>query len=94
MSTINRTPQPKNPFSHRSLTLVGLFGLGLGAILRKAAGGITALAGILFMPPHSWTAFHRAGITRSPRISRATRDRRSCKPVIQPRPGFGGRGMS
>jgi ABC-2 type transport system permease protein len=33
------------------LTLVGLFGLGLGAILRSTAGGISALAGILFVLP-------------------------------------------
>jgi ABC-2 type transport system permease protein len=33
------------------LTLVGLFGLGLGAILRNTAGGISALAGILFVLP-------------------------------------------
>jgi ABC-2 type transport system permease protein len=33
------------------LTLVGLFGLGLGAILRSPAGGISALAGILFVLP-------------------------------------------
>jgi ABC-2 type transport system permease protein len=33
------------------LTLVGLFGLGLGAILRSTAGGISALAGILFVIP-------------------------------------------
>jgi ABC-2 type transport system permease protein len=33
------------------LTLVGLFGLGLGAILRSTAGGISAFAGILFVIP-------------------------------------------
>jgi ABC-2 type transport system permease protein len=33
------------------LTLVGLFGLGLGAILRSTAGGISAFAGILFVLP-------------------------------------------
>ena len=33
------------------LTLVGLFGLGLGAILRNTAGGISALAAILFVLP-------------------------------------------
>lgn len=33
------------------LTLVGLFGLGLGAILRNTAGGISALAGVLFVLP-------------------------------------------
>ena len=33
------------------LTLVGLFGLGLGAILRNTAGGISAFAGILFVLP-------------------------------------------
>ncbi len=33
------------------LTLVGLLGLGLGAIVRNAAGGISALAGILFVLP-------------------------------------------
>jgi ABC-2 type transport system permease protein len=33
------------------LTLVGLFGLGLGAILGSTAGGISALAGILFVLP-------------------------------------------
>lgn len=33
------------------LTLVGLFGLGIGAILRNSAGGISALAGVLFVLP-------------------------------------------
>jgi ABC-2 type transport system permease protein len=33
------------------LTLVGLFGLGLGAILRSTAGGISALAAALFVVP-------------------------------------------
>ena len=33
------------------LTLVGLFGLGLGAIVRNTAGGISAFAGILFVLP-------------------------------------------
>lgn len=33
------------------LTLIGLFGLGLGAILRSTAGGISAFAGILFVIP-------------------------------------------
>jgi len=33
------------------LTVMGLFGLGLGAILRSTAGGIAALAGIVFVLP-------------------------------------------
>jgi ABC-type transport system involved in multi-copper enzyme maturation permease subunit len=33
------------------LTIVGVFGLGLGAILRSTAGGISAFAGILFVLP-------------------------------------------
>lgn len=33
------------------VTLVGLFGLGVGAILRNSAGGISALAGVLFVLP-------------------------------------------
>ncbi len=33
------------------LTVMGLFGLGLGAILRNTAGGIAALAGIVFVLP-------------------------------------------
>lgn len=33
------------------LTLVGLFGLGLGAILRNTAAGIASLVGILFVLP-------------------------------------------
>jgi len=33
------------------LTLIALFGLGLGAILRSTAGGISALAAILFVLP-------------------------------------------
>jgi ABC-2 type transport system permease protein len=34
------------------LTVMGLFGLGLGAILRSTAGGISALAAVVFvMPP-------------------------------------------
>jgi ABC-2 type transport system permease protein len=33
------------------LTLVGLFGLGLGAILRNTAGGISTFAAILFVIP-------------------------------------------
>jgi ABC-2 type transport system permease protein len=32
------------------LTAVGLFGLGLGALLRHTAGGISALFGLLFVP--------------------------------------------
>jgi hypothetical protein len=33
------------------LTAMGLFGLALGAILRSTAGGIAALAGIVFVLP-------------------------------------------
>jgi hypothetical protein len=33
------------------LTAMGLFGLGLGAIVRSTAGGIAALAGIVFVLP-------------------------------------------
>jgi ABC-2 type transport system permease protein len=33
------------------LSVVGLFGVGLGAILRSTAGGISALAGMLFVLP-------------------------------------------
>src|ERR1700704_473496 len=33
------------------LTLIALFGLGLGAVLRNTAGGISALAGVLFVLP-------------------------------------------
>jgi ABC-type transport system involved in multi-copper enzyme maturation permease subunit len=33
------------------LTIIGLFGLGLGAILRSTAGGISTFAGILFVLP-------------------------------------------
>jgi hypothetical protein len=33
------------------LTIVGLFGLGLGAILRNTAGGISAFAAIMFVLP-------------------------------------------
>jgi hypothetical protein len=33
------------------LTVAGLFGLGLGAILRSTAGGISAFAGTLFVLP-------------------------------------------
>jgi ABC-type transport system involved in multi-copper enzyme maturation permease subunit len=33
------------------LTAMGLFGLGLGAIIRSTAGGIAALAGIVFVLP-------------------------------------------
>jgi ABC-2 type transport system permease protein len=43
------------------LTVLGLFGLGLGAITRGSAGAIAALFGVLFVPrlvlellPHSW----------------------------------------
>jgi ABC-type transport system involved in multi-copper enzyme maturation permease subunit len=50
------------PFSHPGvaravfgaalyLTVVGLFGLGLGAILRNTAGGIATFAGIMFVLP-------------------------------------------
>jgi ABC-type transport system involved in multi-copper enzyme maturation permease subunit len=33
------------------LTVMGIFGLGLGAIIRSTAGGIAALAGIIFVLP-------------------------------------------
>ncbi len=33
------------------MTVMGLFGLGLGAIIRNTAGGISALAGIVFVLP-------------------------------------------
>lgn len=33
------------------LTVIGLFGLGLGAIIRNTAGGIAAFAGIMFVLP-------------------------------------------
>jgi hypothetical protein len=43
------------------LTVLGLFGLGLGAIIRSSAGAIAALFGVLFVPqlivtllPHTW----------------------------------------
>jgi ABC-type transport system involved in multi-copper enzyme maturation permease subunit len=43
------------------LTVLGLLGLGLGAIIRSSAGAIAALFGLLFVPqlltellPHSW----------------------------------------
>jgi ABC-2 type transport system permease protein len=45
------------------LAVLGLFGLGLGAIIRVSAGAIAALFGVLFVPqilaellPHSWKA--------------------------------------
>lgn len=45
------------------LTVLGLFGLGLGAIIRHSAGAIAALFGVLFVPqilvellPQSWKA--------------------------------------
>ena len=33
------------------MTVMGLFGLGLGAIVRSTAGGISLLAGIVFVLP-------------------------------------------
>src|SRR6185312_2160199 len=33
------------------LTLIGLFGLGLGAIVRNTAGGLALFAGIMFVLP-------------------------------------------
>lgn len=33
------------------LTAIGLFGLGLGAVLRSSAGAIAALLGLMFVPP-------------------------------------------
>jgi hypothetical protein len=33
------------------LTVMGLFGLGVGAIVRSTAGGISALAGVVFVLP-------------------------------------------
>jgi hypothetical protein len=33
------------------LTVIGLFGLGLGAIVRTTAGGIATFAGIMFVLP-------------------------------------------
>ncbi len=33
------------------LTVIGLFGLGLGAIVRNTAGGIALLVGLMFMLP-------------------------------------------
>jgi ABC-2 type transport system permease protein len=43
------------------LGVIGLFGLGLGAVIRSPAGAIAALLGIMFVPPllsdllpHSW----------------------------------------
>jgi hypothetical protein len=33
------------------LTVIGLFGLGIGAIVRNTAGGIAAFAGIMFVLP-------------------------------------------
>jgi ABC-2 type transport system permease protein len=43
------------------LAVLGLFGLGLGAIIRSSAGAVAALFGLLFVPPlimmllpHSW----------------------------------------
>ncbi len=39
------------------LTLVGLFGLGIGGILRNTAGGISALAAVLFVIPPLMNVF-------------------------------------
>lgn len=39
------------------LTVMGIFGLGLGAILRSTAGGISALAAIVFVLPPIITLF-------------------------------------
>ncbi len=39
------------------LTAIGLFGLGIGAIVRNTAGGIAALAGILFVLPPLMNVF-------------------------------------
>jgi hypothetical protein len=43
------------------LTVLGLFGLGLGAIIRSSTGAVATLMGVLFVPslivtllPHSW----------------------------------------
>ena len=61
------------------LTLVGLFGLGLGAILRNTAGGIGAFAAILFVIPPVLNAaaveLERRDLART---SPATPGRRSC----------------
>jgi ABC-2 type transport system permease protein len=47
------------------LALVGLMGLGLGAITRHTAGGIAALVGVLFVVP-----VLLAGVARGPAIAR------------------------
>ena len=47
------------------LCLIGLLGLGLGAITRHTAGGIAALVGLLFVVP-----LLLAGLTRGPLLAR------------------------
>jgi ABC-2 type transport system permease protein len=47
------------------LCLIGLMGLGLGAIIRHTAGGIGALVGLLFVVP-----LLLAGATRGPQLAR------------------------
>jgi ABC-2 type transport system permease protein len=79
------------PFSHHGvaravigaglyLTVVGLFGLGLGAIFRNTAGGISAFAALMFVLPPlmnvlpSGTMLRRP-ICRSPRARPSFRSR-------------------
>lgn len=66
------------------LTVLGLLGLGLGAIIRSSAGSIAALLSLVFVPqiltellPHSWkdtrsapTSQCRPATRSSPRITR------------------------
>ena len=55
------------------LTVMGLFGLGLGAIVRNTAGGIAALAGIVLVLPPLMDLLRRVSAIRLVRTCRATR---------------------
>ena len=52
------------------LTVVGLLGVALGALVRNTAGGIATLAGVLFVLPGSRRSSRTAGATRSTRTCR------------------------
>jgi hypothetical protein len=58
------------------LTVVGLFGIALGALIRSTAGGIATLFGLLLVLPLIVHSCPRAGAGTSASTCRATPDRR------------------
>lgn len=61
------------------LTVVGVFGLGLGAIVRNTAGGIATFAGIMFVLPPLMNVLPRSWNDAASPTYHSRQARRSCR---------------